>query len=165
MPSPRGAGDTLLPLKFGTIEQTVFFEATPEDVYDALLDAKKHGEFTGSPATTSARKGATFTAWEGYITGKNLELVKGKKIVQDWRTTEFPDEYPFSRLELTLAPKRGGTELKMVHSKVPADQVDEYTQGWKSSYWDPLKKYFAQQKRVQGPPGRKRAGRGASQSQ
>ena len=59
-----------MPLKFGTIEQTVFFDALPEEVYDALLDPKKHSEFTGSPATTTARKGATFTAWEGYITGR-----------------------------------------------------------------------------------------------
>ncbi len=135
--------DRPLPLKFGTIEQTVFFKASPEEIYDALLDPRKHSEFTGSPATTSAKKGATFTAWEGYITGKNLELVKGKKIVQEWKTTEFPDGYPFSRLELTLTPKKGGTELKMVHSKVPADQVAEYTGGWKSSYWDPLKEYLA----------------------
>jgi len=138
-----------LALKFGTIEQTVFFEAPPGEVYDALLDPKKHTEFTGSPATTSARKGATFTAWEGYITGKNLELVKGKKIVQEWKTTEWPDGYPASRLELTLAAKKGGTELKMVHSKVPAEQVASYTGGWKSAYWDPLKAYLAKR---QGNP-------------
>lgn len=153
-----------LPLKFGTIEQTVFFEATPEEVYDALLDPKKHSEFTGSPAATSAKKGATFTAWEGYITGKNLELVKGKKIVQDWRTTEFPDDYPFSRLELTLTAKKGGTELKMVHSKVPADQVAEYTGGWKSAYWDPLKEYFAQQKGARPSSGKRAGRRTASES-
>jgi activator of HSP90 ATPase len=130
-------------LKFGTIEQTVFFEAAPDDIYDALLDPRKHSEFTGSPSATSAKKGATFTAWEGYIAGKNLELVKGKKIVQEWKTTEWPDGYPVSRLELTLIAKRGGTELKMVHSKVPAEQVASYTSGWKSSYWDPLKAYLA----------------------
>jgi len=151
-----------LPLRFGTIEQTVFFEATPEEVYDALLDSKIHSEFTGSPAKTSARMGATFTAWEGYITGKNLELVRGKKIVQEWRTTEFPDDYPSSRLEFTLTSKKGGTELKMVHSKVPADQVAEYTGGWKSSYWDPLKEYFAQRKVGKTPAGKKRPGRVAA---
>jgi len=146
-----------LPLKFGTIEQTVFFEAAPEDVYDALLDPKKHTEFTGSPAKTSAKKGATFTAWEGYITGKNLELVKGKKIVQEWRTTEFPESYPFSMLELTLTAKKGGTELKMVHSKVPAEQVSEYTSGWKSSYWVPLKSYLAKKpKAVKRKPSSKK---------
>jgi activator of HSP90 ATPase len=152
-----------LPLKFGTIEQTVFFEAiAPEEIYDALLDPRKHTEFTGSPATTtSAKKGATFTAWEGYITGKNLELVKGRKIVQEWKTTEWPDGYPVSRLELTLTAKKGGTELRMVHSKVPAEQVADYTGGWKSAYWDPLREYLA--RRNKNPAvAKKRAGKKAS---
>jgi activator of HSP90 ATPase len=135
-----------LPLKFGIIEQTVFFEAAPEEVYDALLDPKKHSAFTGSPATTSARRGATFSAWDGYITGKNLELVKGKKIVQEWKTTEWPDGYPVSRLEFILTAKNGGTELEMMHSKVPAEQVADYSGGWKSAYWAPLKEYLAERK-------------------
>jgi activator of HSP90 ATPase len=149
-----------LPLKFGTIEQTVFFEASPAEIYDALLDPKKHSAFTGSPAKTNARKGATFTAWEGYIVGKNLELVKGKKIVQEWKTTDFPDGYPVSRLELTLTAKEGGTELRMVHSKVPAEQVAEYTGGWKSAYWDPLRAYLAKKPKApahsKGKAGKKR---------
>jgi activator of HSP90 ATPase len=138
--------DRPLPLKFGIIEQTVFFEAAPEEVYDALLDPKKHSAFTGSPATTSAKVGATFTAWEGYVTGKNLELVRGKKIVQEWKTTEWPDGYPVSRLELTLTAKKGGTELEMLHLNVPAEQVADYSSGWKSAYWAPLKEYFAERK-------------------
>jgi activator of HSP90 ATPase len=133
-----------LALKYGRIVQTVFISATPEEVYDALLVAKKHAAFTGSPATASAKKGAEFTAWDGYIRGKNLELVKGKKIVQEWETTEWPEGYPRSRLEFTLTPKKGGTELKMVHSKVPAEQVESYRSGWPESYWEPLKRYFAE---------------------
>ena len=133
-----------MPLKFGKIEQTVFIKASPEDVYDALLNAKKHSAFTGSPAKTNGKVGSEFTAWDGYITGKNLELVKGEKIVQEWETTEWPEGYPRSRLELTLTPKKGGTELKMVHSQVPAEQVEDYRSGWHTSYWDPLKQYFAE---------------------
>jgi activator of HSP90 ATPase len=151
-----------LPQEFGTIEQAVFFDAAPDAVYDALLDPRKHSEFTGSPATTSARKGATFTAWDGYITGKNLELVKGKKIVQEWKTTEWPDGYPVSRLQFTLSAKNGGTELKMVHSRVPAEQVADYAGGWKSAYWDPLKKYLAKGEGAGPSRRRTRAGRRAA---
>ena len=151
-----------MPQKFGTIKQAVFFDATPDAIYDALLDPRKHSDFTGSPATTSARAGASFTAWDGYITGKNLELVKGRRIVQEWKTTEWPDGYPVSRLEITLTAKKGGTELKMVHSNVPAEQVADYAGGWKSAYWDPLKQYLAKRKGTQLPRRRKRAGRGAA---
>ncbi len=138
-----------LPLKFGVIQQTVFFKASPAEVYDALLDPKKHAAFTGSPATTSAKKGAAFIAWGGYITGKNLELVKGKKIVQEWKTTEWPEGYPPSRLEFKLSAAKGGTKLQMLHSNVPAEQVADYSSGWKTSYWDPLTAYLAE--RIGGP--------------
>jgi uncharacterized protein YndB with AHSA1/START domain len=128
--------------KFSTITQTVQVDASPDRVYDALMDSKKHAKFTGSPADISPKVGGEFTAWDGYISGKNLELVPGKKIVQAWKTTEWPEGYPHSRLEITLAKKKGGTELRMVHSKVPAEQSDDYTSGWISSYWDPLCAYF-----------------------
>jgi uncharacterized protein YndB with AHSA1/START domain len=148
-----------LPQKFGTIEQTAFIDAAPEEVYEAFLDPKKHAEFTGSPATTNAKVGAEFQAWDGYISGKNLELVKGKRIVQEWETTEWPEGYPRSRLELTFTAKKGGTELKMVHSKVPAEQVEEYTSGWPESYWEPLKGYFAARKKAAGAGAPRRAQR------
>jgi hypothetical protein len=46
----------------------------------------------------------------------------------------------------------------MVHSMVPAEQVADYTGGWKSAYWDPLKAYLA--KRNKDPAvARKRASR------
>ena len=146
-----------MPLKFGTIKQTIIFDADPAAVYDALLDAKEHSEFTGSPATASDKVGAEFNAWDGYISGKNLELVKNKKIVQEWETTGWPKGYPRSRLELTLTAKEGGTELKVVHYNVPAEQVASYTSGWKSSYWNPLKKYLAKDAKKARPKPKKKA--------
>lgn len=135
-----------MPLKFGTIEQTVFFDAPPAVVYDALLDPEKHSTFTGSLASTNNRVGAEFTAWDGYISGKNLELIENKKIVQEWETTEWPKGYPRSRLEITLLPKKGGTELRLLQTSVPAEQVEEYTGGWHSAYWEPLAEYLKKSK-------------------
>lgn len=132
-----------MPLRFGRIRQTQFIpNANPKQIYRAFLNAKAHTAFTGSKATGTGRVGGKFTAWDGYITGKTLELKNGKKIVQAWRTTEFPDEYPDSKLELNFRAKKGGTEIVMVHSKVPAPQTAEYREGWVSSYWDPLREYF-----------------------
>lgn len=130
-------------LRFGRIRQTQFIpHAKPQQVYRAILNAKMHSAFTGSKATGGGRVGAKFTAWDGYITGKILQLKSGKKIVQEWRTSEFPAEYPSSRLELNFKAKRGGTEIVMIHSSVPASQTASYREGWVSSYWDPLREYF-----------------------
>jgi uncharacterized protein YndB with AHSA1/START domain len=70
-------------LKTGTIRQTVFINAPPERVYEAFVNPKVHSEFTGSRATGAPRAGARITAWDGYITGRNLKLQKGRIIVQE----------------------------------------------------------------------------------
>lgn len=134
-------------LKTSTITQKVVIPASPEEVYDAFVDPKKHSAFTGAEATGEPKVGAEITAWDGYITGKNLELEKGKRIVQEWSTSEWPEGYPPSRLELTFRKVKDGTELTMVHSEVPAEQAEDYRQGWIDSYWDLLKAYFQKKKR------------------
>ncbi len=129
-------------MKFTTIRQTAVLEATPDEVYEAYVDPAKHAEFTGSAAEGSKRAGGKFTAWDGYISGKWLELERGKKIVHEWTTTEWPEGYPPSVVTLTLAARGGKTVLTMVHSKAPAEQAASYAQGWKDFYWEPMKKYF-----------------------
>lgn len=125
-----------------TIKQTQLIPSKPKEVYDAFINAKKHSAFTGSKATCDPRVGGKFTAWDGYISGKNLKLDEGKRIVQEWKTTEWPDKYLPSTVEFSFQKKKGGTELTMVHSKVPAQQADSYRQGWIDYYWKPLKAYF-----------------------
>jgi activator of HSP90 ATPase len=137
----------VLKLKTSKITQKVLIPASPEEVYDAFIDSKKHSAFTGAKATCDPRVGGEFTAWDGYITGRNLELEKGKRIVQEWSTSEWPEGYPPSRLELTFRKVKDGTELTMVHSNVPAEQAEEYRQGWIDNYWDLLKEYFLKKKR------------------
>ena len=127
---------------FEAIEQSVYMPASPEEVYDALVDAEKHSEFTGSQATCDPRVGGAFSAWDGYISGRHLQLDRGKKIVQEWKTTEWPLDYPPSLLEFGLRERGEGTLLIMKHSKVPAEQADSYRQGWTEHYWEPLRQFF-----------------------
>jgi uncharacterized protein YndB with AHSA1/START domain len=134
-------------LKTSTITQKVVIPASPEEVYDAFMDARKHSEFTGSKATCDPTVGGKFTAWDGYISGTNLELEKGKRIIQEWVTAEWPEGYSASRLELTFRKVKGGTQLSMVHSNVPEEQADDYRQGWIGNYWELLKAYFQKRKR------------------
>jgi len=128
--------------KTKTIRQVVSLTARPGEVYDAFITAKKHAAFTGSRAAGRAKVGERFTAYDGYIWGKNLELKEGRKIVQEWQTTEWPLEAPPSILEFTFKEKKGGTEVTMVHSQVPEEQAESYRQGWEDYYWIPLREYF-----------------------
>jgi activator of HSP90 ATPase len=127
-----------------TITQRQLIKAKPKQVYEALLDAGKHAEFTGSKVTCDPRVGGKFTAWDGYIFGKNLKLEPGRRIVQEWKTSEWPTGYPRSIVEFTFKTTKDGTELTMTHSKVPVEQADSYRQGWIDFYWKPLKEYFQQ---------------------
>lgn len=128
--------------KTDTIRQKVTVHAAPAEMYEAFIDAKKHAAFTGSKATSDAKIGGNFTAWDGYISGKYLELEKGKKIVQEWITSEWPEDFPPSRLTLIFKKIKGGTEISMVHSDVPAEQAEELKEGWTEFYWKPLKEHF-----------------------
>ena len=76
-----------------TFTLTSILPASAQEIYDAWLDSLVHSEMTGGEATMSDEIGAEVSAWNGYISGRNLELVPGERIVQSWRTTEFTDEH------------------------------------------------------------------------
>jgi activator of HSP90 ATPase len=122
------------------------FPASAEEVYDAWLSSKGHSGMTGSPATISAVVGGEFDAWDGYIHGKNLELVPGKRIVQSWRTSEFSTDEPDSRIEITLEPIGDKTKLTLKHTGLPP-HGGQYEQGWVESYFDPMQEYFSSHKK------------------
>ena len=125
-----------------TIEQTVNIPATPLQVYHAIMDPKEHSEFTGEDAEGSDEVGGVFRAYGGYITAKNIELEKGKRILQEWTTTEWPEGYPPSMLDIRLSKSGEGTELRMIHSSVPEEQADSYAEGWTDHYWSKLREHF-----------------------
>ncbi|MBI4547246.1 MAG: SRPBCC domain-containing protein [Ignavibacteriae bacterium] len=128
--------------KTKTIKQKEYIAAPPQEIYDALLDEEKHSAFTGARATCDRRVGGKFTAWDGYIFGTNMVLEHGHRIVQEWKTTEWPNGYGPSIIEFTFKPKVNGTEIRIVQTNVPASQAALYKQGWAEHYWTPLKKYF-----------------------
>ena len=116
--------------------------AKPEHIYEAWLDSRKHAQMTGSAkAKGSTLVGKPHMAWDGYITGKNLELKPGKRIVQSWRSTQFMPEDPDSKIEVTLEKAKTGTKVTLRHTEVPKGH-DGYKSGWKTHYFVPMKKYF-----------------------
>ena len=130
-------------LKFSV---TDVMPASPRAVYDAWLDSRAHSRMTGAKAKASAKVGAGFSAWDGYATGKNLELKPGKRIVQSWRTSDFAAGDPDSRITVTLKPVAGGTKVTLLHTRLP-DGRDDFKAGWRDYYFAPMKAYFAKARR------------------
>jgi len=124
------------------IRQTAFVRAMPSEIYDAFLNEKIHTEFTGAKATCERRVGGIFTAWDGYISGTNIKLENGRRIIQEWKTTEWPEGCTPSLIELHFIPKNGGTDITMIQKNIPPSLVNNYKRGWKDFYWNPLKEYF-----------------------
>jgi activator of HSP90 ATPase len=133
----------ILNMKTKTIKQTVTFNATPEEVYHLLMDEEKHSAFTGTKASVSKEIKGTFTAWDGYISGYNIELVEGKKIVQAWHFTEkgWPDDH-YSTCTFLLEPEGNKTKLTFIQTDVPEDSAETLKGGWKDVYWEPMKAYL-----------------------
>lgn len=126
-----------------TIEFTISttIKASPHTLYAAWMSSTGHTRMTGSPAVIQDKVDTPFSAWDGYIEGRNLELVRDKMIRQSWRTVEFSPDEEDSILEITLEAVDGGTRLTLHHSNLPP-HGSQYEKGWEESYFQPMKEYF-----------------------
>ena len=118
--------------------------AQPKAIYWAWLDSEGHTAMTGAEAVCSAEIEGDFEAWGGYIEGRNLELQENERIVQAWRTSEFSDSEPDSRVEITLKADGDATEVTIAHTELPEHGM-QYLQGWQDFYFAPMTAYFSGQ--------------------
>jgi activator of HSP90 ATPase len=125
------------------IQDVVFKGTTPQAIYDIYLEGKKHSIATGAPASISPKEGTEYSAHNGYITGKNLQLIPGKLIVQSWRAQSWPEDSVDSTFIIYLEPQGTDTLLHAVHANVPAGAADDLDKGWHKMYWEPFRLYIA----------------------
>ena len=120
----------------------VTIHAKAETIYQAWLSTEGHTGITGSPAKVDGTVNGDFTAWDGYILGMFLELESNHRILQAWRTAEFPSEAEDSIVEVLLDEEHGKTKLTINHSNIPEGQAAGYKTGWEDFYFKPMKAYF-----------------------
>jgi activator of HSP90 ATPase len=129
-------------MKTKTIRQTVSFKATPIEVYNMIMDSKKHQSLSGEKANISTKVGGRFTAWGSHLTGINLVLKPGEKIVQAWRATGWwPDYYSIAIFDIKKIAV--GTKLQFTQIGVPPNRYSGHYRGWIETYWTPMKEIFA----------------------
>ena len=121
------------------IRQSVVIKASPHDVYEALMDARKQAKISGASTKIDRKVGGKFTIMGGALSGFTLELIANKKIVQAWRDNDWPKGH-YSLATFTLSPVRGATKLDFEQYGVPDKDYRDISQGWKQYYWKPMKK-------------------------
>lgn len=126
-------------MKTKTLKQTVLFkDASPRDVYDLIMDSRKHTSLSREKAVITKKVGGRFSAWNGHLTGFNLALDPGKKIVQAWRATGWwPDHYSIAIFDFERVV--GGTRLRFTQIGIPPHRYSGHYRGWIETYWTPMK--------------------------
>jgi len=129
-----------------SIHKVVFFDAPPHDVFEALMDERKHSAFTGEEAKINRRVGGKFSTWGGWAKGTTLKLEKDKTIFQSWRSEDFPPEARDSIVGFHLSKSGDRTRMMFSQSWVPKGLATDLEDGWQEYYWEPLKKFLAKKK-------------------
>jgi uncharacterized protein YndB with AHSA1/START domain len=113
--------------------------APPEEVYMALTNAATIKLWTGEEAVMIAEPGTEFSLWEESISGKNIEFVPGKKIVQQWY---FGDNSEESLVTLMLHPDNGNTSVELRHTNIPDADYENIVDGWNHAYFGSLQDFY-----------------------
>lgn len=125
-----------------TIKQIVKFKASPDTIYKLLVEPKEHKAFTKHAAKNTKKIGGPFTSYSGFVRGINVDLAPGKRVVQAWRTKDFPVGI-FSMATFNLKSKsKGTTELTLIHRGVPKELIPITEKAWRDYYWARMKAYL-----------------------
>jgi uncharacterized protein YndB with AHSA1/START domain len=134
-----------------SIQQQAMIAADPAQVYAVLADAAALSALSGMSGTAGRSAGAEFSAFDGHVVGRQIELVPGERIVQAWR---FPVWEPgvYSIVRFTVAAEGAGTRLVIDQDGEPDEPDglgchrtwhDHVDANWPTFYLTPLTSHFA----------------------
>jgi activator of HSP90 ATPase len=125
-----------------TIFQAVKLNAPPAVLYAQYLNPRTHRAITGAKAKVSAKKGAAFSAFGGALTGRILQLVPKRLIVQSWRASHWNKDDLDSILILSFHAEGRAGRIELVHVNVPEHDLAGVSEGWHIYYWIPWRSYL-----------------------
>jgi activator of HSP90 ATPase len=125
-----------------SLHDEVVLKASPQRIYEMLLDSKQFTALTGAPAEIDPKAGGAFSTFGKLIEGRNVELVPNHRIVQAWRPTHW-DPGVYSIVRFQLKPNNAETTVVLDHTGFPEGDFKHLEWGWNAHYWEPMKKYFS----------------------
>jgi len=125
-----------------TLTMAVDLPCSAARLYRMYLDPKQHAAITCAPVKIAARAGAPFRAFGGALTGKVLQVVPNRLIVQSWRSTHFGKSDLDSTLILAFFSHDSGTRIELTHVNVADVDFAGVSEGWSKYYWIPWREYL-----------------------
>lgn len=122
-----------------TFKKQFKIQAEPSDVYSALTNPMTIELWTGYPAEMSEEPGSEFSLWEGDITGKNIEFIRDKRVVQEWYFGDQPEK---SIVTITIQKDKGDSLVTVEHTNIPDDDFDDIANGWREYYFGAINTFF-----------------------
>jgi activator of HSP90 ATPase len=122
-----------------TFQKTFRINAEPSDVYSALTNPYTIELWSGYPAVMSEAPGSEFSLWEGDITGKNLEFIKDKKVMQEWYFGEQTDK---SIVTISIQPDGENSQVTVEHTNIPDNDFADIAEGWREYYIGAIVNFF-----------------------
>ena len=122
-----------------TFKKSFKINTEPADIYSAITNPFTIELWSGYHAVMSTEPGSEFSLWDGDITGKNLEFVQDKKIVQEWY---FGDRVEKSIVTIIITPDRNDSIVTVEQTNIPDDEFDNIAEGWREYYFGAIKDFF-----------------------
>jgi len=122
-----------------TFQKTFRINAEPSDVYSALTNPFTIEIWSGYPAIMSEEPGSEFSLWEGDITGRNLEFIKDRKIVQEWYFGEQTDK---SIVTISIQSDKEDSQVTVEHTNIPDKDFADIAEGWREYYIGAITVFF-----------------------
>jgi activator of HSP90 ATPase len=110
-------------------------------VFEALVNPEIIQLWSEDEAKMSDQVGGTFMLWGGQMFGKNLEVVKNKKLVQEWCYDQWDADAP-SKVTMTIKAKGKKSIVELLHEDVPEKSVKSITEGWNDYYLGAMQDMF-----------------------
>ena len=127
------------------ITQSVVLPAPADILYKIYMNSELHAGFTGGGAEIHPEPGGKFKAFDGALTGKIIQVVKSKLVVQSWRSVSFLDNDPDTTLILAFSTEGTNGRIDLVHLDVPAHDYRGVKNGWTTYYWNPWRAFLTEQ--------------------
>jgi len=117
------------------------FQCKANELFDCWSKVELMTAFTRGEVKLDFSKNGEFVLFGGNITGKFLEIVPNKKIVQTWRYKQWPTGH-FSNVELDFEEKEDHTLLKLKQTLVPSNEYDSTNSNWQRYYFESIRSTF-----------------------